>query len=159
MGSAPTGENRIRDELWLKNMRDIGIRIEFLHQKWPDLVKMARAGQLQMWQVGWNATSAGPFMELAYGPGAGETNLSFFRNDEYDDLFRRAQRTRSDAERAKLYARMMEIIAAFAPMGGGVYRVENTIAKPWVLGYRKDSFRAQPWRFVDIDVARMKAGL
>ena len=55
MGSAPTGENRIRDELWLKNMRDIGIRIEFLRQKWPDLLKMSRAGQLQMWQVGWTA--------------------------------------------------------------------------------------------------------
>jgi ABC-type transport system substrate-binding protein len=58
MGSAPTGENRIRDELWLKNMRDIGVKITFQHQKWPDLVKMARAGQLQMWQVGWVATSA-----------------------------------------------------------------------------------------------------
>ena len=159
MGSAPTGENRIRDELWLKNMREIGIRIEFLHQKWPDLVKMARAGQLQMWQVGWSATSAGSFMELAYGPSGGETNLSFFRNDEYDQLFRRARSTRSDAERAKLYARMTEIVAAYAPMGGGVYRIENTIAKPWVLGYRKDSFRTQSWRFVDIDVARMKAGL
>jgi len=68
MGSAPTGENRIRDELWLKNMRDIGIRIEYLHQKWPDLLKMSRAGQLQMWQVGWSATSADSFMELAYGP-------------------------------------------------------------------------------------------
>jgi oligopeptide transport system substrate-binding protein len=157
MGSAPTGENRIRDELWLKNMRDIGIRIEFMHQKWPDLVKMARVGQLQMWSVGWSATTAGSFMELAYGPSGGETNLSFFKNDEYDELFRRARASRSATERAKLYARMTEIVGAYAPMGGGVYRIENTIAKPWVLGYKKDSFRSQVWRYLDIDAARLKS--
>ena len=157
MGSAPTGENRIRDELWLKNMRDIGVKVEFQHQKWPDLVKMARSGQLQMWQVGWTATSADSFMELAYGPNGGQSNLSFFKNAEYDDLLRQSRRVRTEAERDKLYARMTEIVAAYAPMGGGIYRIENTIAKPWIVGYKKDSFRSQPWRFVDVDTARMKA--
>ena len=150
MGSAPTGENRIRDELWLKNMRDIGVRIEFQHQKWPDLLKMSRAGQLQMWQVGWTATSADSYMELAYGPNGGQSNLSFFKNAEYDALLKQSRGLRVDGERDKLYARMTEIIAAYAPMGGGIYRIENTIAKPWVVGYKKDSFRSQPWRFVDI---------
>jgi oligopeptide transport system substrate-binding protein len=157
MGSAPTGENRIRDELWLKNMRDIGIRIEFVTQKWPDLLKMARAGQLPMWQVGWTATSADSYMQLAYGPNGGESNLSFFRNAEYDDLFRQSRRARSDAERTRLYARMTDIVAAYAPMGGGVYRIESTVAQPWVQGYRKDSFRSQPWRFLDIDKAKLRA--
>ena len=159
MGSAPTGENRIRDELWLKNMRDIGIRIEYLHQKWPDLLKMSRAGQLQMWQVGWSATSADSFMELAYGPNGGESNLSFFKNAEYDDLFRQSRKAKTDAERDKLYARMTEIVAAYAPMGGGIYRIENTLAQPWVKGYKKDSFRTPPWRFVDIDRAGLKPGM
>jgi len=157
MGSAPTGENRIRDELWLKNMRDIGIRIDFVHQKWPDLLKMARAGQLQMWQVGWTATSADSFMELAFGPSGGEANFSFFRNAEYDDLFLRSRIVRTDAERDKLYARMTEIVAAYAPMGGGIYRIENTLARPWIQGYRKDSFRSQSWRYLDIDLARLAA--
>jgi ABC-type transport system substrate-binding protein len=157
MGSAPTGENRIRDELWLKNMRDIGVRITFQHQKWPDLVKMARAGQLPMWQVGWVATSADSYMELAYGPNGGQSNLSFFKNAEYDELLKQSRSVRTEAERDKLYARMTAIIAAYAPMGGGIYRIENTIAKPWIVGYKKDSFRSQPWRFVDVDTARTRA--
>ena len=82
----------------------------------------------------------------------------FDKNDEYDELFRRARRTGSEAERGKLYARMLEIVAAYAPMGGGIYRIENTIAKPWVAGYRKDSFRSQSWRFMDIALARRKSG-
>jgi ABC-type transport system substrate-binding protein len=35
----------------------VGIRIEFVTQKWPDLLKMARQGQLQMWQLSNRATS------------------------------------------------------------------------------------------------------
>ena len=50
---------------------------------------------------------------------------------------------------------MTDIIAAYAPMGGGIYRIENTVAKPWVKGYKKDSFRSQPWRYLDI----VKAGV
>lgn len=157
MGSAPTGENRIRDELWLKNMREIGVRIEFQQQKWPDLLKMARAGQLQMWSVGWTADSADSYMELGFSPSGGQTNLAFFKNDEYDDLFRKSRTLRLDGERDKLYARMTDILNAYAPLGGGIYRIESTIAKPWVQGYKKDSFRGPFWRYLDIDTARLKA--
>lgn len=158
MGSAPTGEDRIRDELWLKNMRDIGVRIEFQQQKWPDLLKMARAGQLQMWRVGWTADSADSYMELGYGPSGGQTNLAFFKNEEYDDLFRKSRALRLDGERDKLYGRMTEILNAYAPLGGGIYRIENTIAKPWVQGYKKDAFRGTFFRYLDIDTARLKSG-
>jgi len=37
---------------------------------------------------------------------------------------------KTDAERDMLYARMTEIVAAYAPMGGGIYRIENTLAQP-----------------------------
>ena len=158
MGSAPTGENRIRDELWLKSMRDIGVKIEFQQQKWPDLLKMARVGQLQMWQVGWTAPSADSYMELAFGPNGGQSNMSFFKNAEYDDLLRQSRRAKTEAERDKLYARMTGIVAAYAPMGGGIYRIENTIVKPWVQGYYKDAFRTQAWRYLDVDAARQKSG-
>jgi oligopeptide transport system substrate-binding protein len=158
MGSAPTSENRNRDELWLKNMRDIGIRIEFVRQKWPDLLKMARAGQLQMWQVGWAGQGADQYMQLCYGPSAGEANMARFQNAEYDNLYRQSRSVRTDAEREPLYARMSEIVAAYAPMGGGVYRMENTLLHPWIRGYYKDTFRSQLWRYLDIDIARQKSG-
>jgi len=37
-------------------MKDLGIRIDFVKQKFPDLLKMGRAGRLQMWPVGWITT-------------------------------------------------------------------------------------------------------
>jgi hypothetical protein len=53
---------------------------------------------------------------------------------------------------------MTEIVAAYAPMGGGIYRIENTLAQPWIKGYKKSSFRTLPWRFIDIDRAGVKSG-
>src|SRR6202022_3672416 len=46
--SAPSASSRPSDELWQRSMNAVGIRIEFLRQKFPDTIKMARAGQLQM---------------------------------------------------------------------------------------------------------------
>ena len=51
-GTHPSALERQYDELWKRSMTAIGIRIEFVTQKWPDLLKMARGGQLQMWQLG-----------------------------------------------------------------------------------------------------------
>ena len=52
--------------------------------------------------------------------------------------------------------RATDIIAAYAPIGGGIYRIENTIVHPWVQGYKKSSFSQQGWRYLDIDTAKMK---
>ena len=51
--STPNATDRASDELWKKSMDAIGIRMTFKKQKWPDLVKMAEAGKLQMWGLGW----------------------------------------------------------------------------------------------------------
>ncbi len=50
-GTSPSALERQYDELWQRNMTAIGIRIEMVTQRWPDLLKMARNGQLQMWQL------------------------------------------------------------------------------------------------------------
>jgi oligopeptide transport system substrate-binding protein len=158
IGSATSSEDRIRDELWQKSMRDIGLRVDFVKQKWPDLLKMARAGKLPMWQVGWNAQSSGPFLQLCYGPAGGETNLGHFRNEEYDALYRQSLRTPDAAEQARLAARMMAIVTAYAPLGAAVYRIENTLVQPWVQGYVKSTFSGQVWRFLDLDRTVRKTG-
>jgi ABC-type transport system substrate-binding protein len=160
MGSTPSGRDRERDELWTKSMAAVGIRVDFVKQKWPDLLKMGRAGQLQMWSVGWITTSGDgdAFMQLLYGPNSGQNNLSRFRNTEYDELYRASKRLPHGAERQKLYAKMDSIIAAYNPWELGVYRYENTLVRPWVLGYRKHIYDEHAWKYYDLDVARQKDG-
>jgi ABC-type transport system substrate-binding protein len=155
MGSTPSNRDRERDELWKRSMKDLGLRIGFVKQKFADLLKMGRAGQLQMWPVGW-ITSYGEgdaFMQLLYSGNIGQSNYARFRNDEYDDLYRRSKRIPDGPERTKLYARMAEIVAAYAPWDLGVYNYENTLVQPWVRGYLKHVYWEHPWKYHDLDVA------
>ncbi|MEP7181885.1 MAG: ABC transporter substrate-binding protein [Betaproteobacteria bacterium] len=160
MGSSPSGRDRERDELWVKNMREIGIRVDFVKQKWPDLLKMGRVGQLQMWQVGWITLygEGDAFMQLLYGPNIDKSNYARFRNAEYDVLYRRTRGLPDGAARNKLFARMAEIAAAYTPWDLGVYRVESTLVRPWVQGYSKHIYLEHPWKYLDVDLARRQAG-
>jgi len=156
MGSTPSNRDRERDELWKRSMKDLGIRIDFVKQKFADLLKMGRAGQLQMWPVGW-ITSYGEgdsFTQLLYSGNIGQSNYARFRNDEYDDLYRRSKRIPDSPERNKLYARMAEIVAAYAPWDLGVYNYENTLVQPWVRGYVKHVYWEHPWKYHDLDTAQ-----
>ena len=47
-------------------------------------------------------------------------------------------------------------MTAYAPFGAAVYRIENTLVRPWVRGYVKNVFRAQSWRYLDIDTERRR---
>ena len=160
MASTPTGRDRERDELWKKNMTALGIRIDFLKQKWPDLLRMGRAGQLQMWPVGWINTygEGDAFMQLLYSRNIGQSNYSRFALPEYDELYRKTKRLPDGPERNALYRKMAELVAAYNPWDLGVYRIENTVVRPWVLGYKKHVNLEHAWKYLDLDLARQKAG-
>jgi ABC-type transport system substrate-binding protein len=160
MGSTPTNRDRERDELWKRSMKDLGIRIDFVKQKFPDLLKMGRAGQLQTWPVGWITTygEGDAFMQLLYSGNIGQSNYARFRNDEYDELYRKSKRIPDGPERTALYARMARIVAAYAPWDLGVYTYENTLVRPWVRGYVKHQSFEHPWKYLDVDPAAQRAG-
>ena len=160
MASTPTGRDRERDELWKKNMTALGIRIDFLKQKWPDLLRMGRAGQLQMWPIGWINTygEGDAFMQLLYSGNIGQSNYSRFALPEYDELYRKTKRLPDGSERNALYRKMAELVAVYNPWDLGVYRIENTLVRPWVLGYKKHVNLEHEWKYLDIDQPRQKAG-
>lgn len=160
MGSGTTGRDRARDELWKKSMTRIGLRLDFLVQKWPDLLKMGRAGKLMMWPVGWitQYNDGDAFMQLLYSRNIGQSNYSRFALPEYDDLYRQTKRLPAGPERTALYRRMSELVNAYNPWDLGVWQVENTLVRPWVDGYKKHAFHEHAWKYYDVDVARQRAG-
>jgi len=151
-GTAPSALERQYDELWKRNMTAVGIRIEFVTQKWPDLLKMARLGQLQMWQLGNRATSTEGygFLGLLYGGNIGTQNYARFKHPDYDRLYEESKKLPDGAERARLMREMSEIVAAYAPWKINAYRYENVIVYPWVEGYKLNVFNLHPWQYLDI---------
>ncbi len=159
MGSSTSGRDRERDELWKKSMSSIGIRIEFIKQKWPDLLKMGRAGKLQMWPVGWITTygEGDAFMQLLYSRNIGQSNYARFVNAEYDELYRQSKRIPDGPERSAIYRKMAGIVAAYNPWDLGVYQYQNTLVRPWMQGYKKHVYYEHAWKYYDVDLARQQA--
>jgi oligopeptide transport system substrate-binding protein len=155
MASATSGREREFDELWQKSMQAIGVRLEFMKQKWPDLLKMGKAGQLQFWRIGWITTygEGDAFAQLLYGKNIGQTNYARFALPEYDELYRQSRRLPDGPERNRVYRKMSELVAAYDPWWLGVYTIENTLLQPWVLGYKKNAYWEHPWMYLDVDTA------
>ena len=160
LASPPSSSDRLYDELWQKSLAAVGLRIEFVKQKWPDLLKMGRAGKLQMWTLA--NTSSTPdgigFFDLLYGPNAGDQNLSRFRLPEFDALFARARLMPEGPERLKLFHRLSELVTAYGPWQLSVYRRETILVQPWLQGYKYNTFYVHPWQYYDIDLKRRAAG-
>ncbi|MGH8714691.1 MAG: ABC transporter substrate-binding protein [Casimicrobiaceae bacterium] len=160
LASPPSTSDRLYDELWQKSLKAVGLRIEFVKQKWPDLLKMGRAGKLQMWTLAnTSSTPAGiGFFQLLYGPNAGNENLARFRLPEFDALYARARLMPEGPERLEIFRRLSELVTAYAPWELSVYRRETVLVQPWLLGYKYNTFFVHPWQYYDIDLARRKAG-
>ena len=152
-GTSPSALERHYDELWKRNMTAIGVKIEFVTQKWPDLLKMARLGQLQMWQMGNRATTTEGygFLGLLYGGNAGLANLSRFKQADFDRLYEASLKLPDSPERAKLVREMSQIVANYAPWKINAYRYDNYVVYPWVTGYKYNAFLNHPWQFLDLE--------
>jgi len=155
LGTTPSALERQYSELWQRSMKAVGIKVDFVNQKWPDLLKMARAGQLQAW--GLANTSTTPegygFLALLYGGHAGLSNMSRFKLPEFDKLYERGLRLPEGPEKNKLQREMSALVAAYSPWMLNAYRYENVIVYPWVVGYKYNGFAPHPWQFFDIDLA------
>jgi oligopeptide transport system substrate-binding protein len=161
MGSSPSVLERQYDELWQRSLAAVGIKIEFVTQKWPDLLKMARAGQVQMWGLGNTSTTPEGygFLALLYGGHAGLSNLSRFKLPEFDRLYERGLRLPEGPEKNRLQREMSALVAAYSPWMLNAYRYENVVVYPWVVGYKYNGFNAHPWAYYDIDLAAKRAAV
>jgi len=157
----PDQASRQLNELWQKNMTAIGIRIRFKTAKWPENLKAARAGNLQMWGVGSTATSGDGQGMLAryYGKQAGQQNLSRFKRADFDALYDRLTALPDGPERQALFDRAKRLAVAWAPYKLHVHRYAADMMHPWVVGYRRPPFWNDWWHMVDVDpAARARAG-
>jgi len=158
MASPPSSTDRQYDELWLRSMKPVGVKVEFKKEKWPDLLKAARLGQQQMFQMGnINTTAEGfGFLGLLYGGHAGYSNLANFKLPEYDRLYLEARAMPNGPEREKVMQRMNELVSVYAPWHVTVFRYENVLVQPWITSYKYSGYTQHPWPYLDVDNAKRR---
>ena len=160
VATQPDQLSRQIDELWKKNMGAIGIQLKFFTGKWPEQLKAARAGKLQVWTLGSQAASSDGQDSLArlYGPQVGSQNLARFRNDKFDAIYRQIQVLPDGPEREALFLQAKRIAVAYMPYKYKLHPFSNDLVQPWLLGYRRTLFWQEWWHRVDIDDGLRPAG-
>jgi ABC-type transport system substrate-binding protein len=151
-------EYRQLADLWKKNLDAIGIRLTVRIGQWPELLKASRAGKLMMWTVGWSASSpdAEDFLGLGYGPNKGQANHARFDRPEFNQLYERLHAMPDGPERQALIDDAKRLLVAYMPYKVHVHRVFTDLTYPWVVGYHRNIFVRDFWRYVDVDTAELQ---
>ena len=139
---------------WKKNMDAVGIRMVFRTAKWPENLKASRAGKLMMWGVGWSGgPDGGDFLVLGHGPAKGQANHARFQLAEFDRLYDLQKRMPDGPERIAVMTSAKELMIAYMPYKVHVHRIWTDLAQPWVVGFHRNVFLREFWKFVDVDNA------
>jgi len=156
--SVTSTEARQADEFWKRSMDAIGIRLSFRKDKLAELRKLHRAGKIQLMSEGWNADypDGENFMQLLYGPNAGQENAARFKLPEFDRLYEETRNLPDSPERLAKFRRMTELVIAYAPWRLTHHLEEKDLVQPWVENYLKHSFQASSWIYADIDAKKRR---
>ncbi|MBK1689885.1 ABC transporter substrate-binding protein [Rubrivivax gelatinosus] len=149
----PDQVSRKLNELWKKNMDAVGLRIVFKAAKWPEQLKASRAGKLMLWGVAWSAElpDGDTFLALGYGPNKGQSNHPRFDLPAYNALYEKQARLPDGPERREAMDAAKKLLVAYAPYKPTVHRIWTDLAHPWVLGYSRNIFVREFWKYVDLD--------
>ncbi|HVZ46039.1 MAG TPA: ABC transporter substrate-binding protein [Ramlibacter sp.] len=152
-----SADYRELDEIFKKCMDAIGVKVVLKIGKWPDHLKNARAGKLQMWALGLSASTpdSGPSFAYGYGKSLGEDNLAWFKNAKFDELYEKQSLMPNGPERDALLREMVRILVAYMPYKYRTHRIGIDLTQPWVVGYMRHPFARDFWRFVDIDTSKL----
>jgi ABC-type transport system substrate-binding protein len=127
--------SRLLAEIWQRRMTDIGLRFTFAFMPFPELIRRALAGSLQMCAMSWNSGPDGDFyLSLAYGPNASQNNDSRFSLPAYDEVYLRQRGMPDGPERLAVMAEAQRMMLAYMPYVPHVHQVLNDVTRPWVRG-------------------------
>jgi ABC-type transport system substrate-binding protein len=148
-------------ELWQKSMKAINLKIVFKPAKWPENLKASRAGKLMMWGVAWGATTpdGDTFLALGYGPNKGAANHARFDFPEFNDLYIKQNKMPDGPARLAVMQAASKLMVAYVPYKISSHRIATDLLHPWVLGYRRNPFVREFYKYVDVDAEAQQRAL
>ncbi|QTN22941.1 bicyclomycin resistance protein [Rhizobacter sp. AJA081-3] len=151
----PDQSSRQLAELWEKGMKAVGLRIVFKVAKWPENLKASRTGKLMMWGVAWSATTpdGDTFLALAYGPNKGGANHARFDLPAFNTLYAQQSTLPDGPERARVMEEASKMMVAYVPYKLSTHRIVTDLMQPWVIGFRRNPFIREFYKFLDVDPA------
>ena len=144
--------SRELDDLFRRDMKALGIRVEFVVGKWPENLKAARAGKFQIWSVG--GVSADPdgmgSFQRYHSKQIGGQNMARYRNERIDAIYDRLSELPDGPERKALFTELKRLSIVHMPYKSHGHRMVTDLVQPWVIGYRRPLFWQDWWQYVDV---------
>ena len=149
-------EARELDDLWLKSLTRIGLRVETVTTKFADLLKAGRQCQPMMANAAWIADypDADNFMQLFSSANIGQSNYACYRSPEFDRMYLASQQLPDSAERNALYREMNRRLEADTVWKLGVSRLRTMLIQPTVKAYKKHPILHAEWAYIDVEPQR-----
>jgi ABC-type transport system substrate-binding protein len=140
-------------EVLTKNLGVLRIRNEMVVAQWPENLKGARAGKLQMWSLGLSAAAPDASATFARYDSRqiGGQNLARVRLPRMDALYDKLQTLPDGPERAAAFREAELLAVAYLPYKLTLNRLSIDMAQPQLVGYRRPVFWQDWWQYVDID--------
>ena len=159
IATQPDQLSRQLAELWQKSMKAVNLRVAFKAAKWPENLKASNAGKLMMWGVAWGAESpdGDTFLALGYGPNTGQSNRARFNLPAYNALYVQQSRMPDGPERDRVMAAANKLAVAYAPYKISGHRIVTDLMQPGVVGYRRNTFVREFWKYVDMAAPKKAA--
>ncbi|WAW09327.1 ABC transporter substrate-binding protein [Oxalobacter vibrioformis] len=148
-----SASSKIVSEIWKRGLDRIGVRVQFDVSNFADNVKDATECRLMMWGSAWHADypEGENFLQLLYGPNAGQGNHGCYQSAAYDALYKKAMALPSGPERHALYVAMNRQMEADTAWSLHVSRVRNWLVRPWVKGFKKHPILQSDWQYLDVE--------
>ena len=157
----PDQLSRAQSELVHKGLNEVGLRVVDKVAKWPENLKASQAGKLMMWGVGWGAETpdGDTFLAMGYGGNKGGANHARFDLPAYNALYLKQNHLPDGPERLHAMDAANKLLVAYMPYKVTSHRIATDLMHSWVIGYRRNPFVREFWKYIDVDAAAQQKAL
>ena len=147
------------DEFVVDCISQLGVKIKYNVNTWPQFLDRIKNKKGQMWGSAWGADypDAENFLQLLYGPNASPgDNSSNFQSQEYDRLYQQAREMEDSPKRTEIYKKMVEIAVRDCPWVFCVHRLGFYLQQGWLLNYKPHDLANNTYKYYRIDLELKK---
>ncbi len=151
--------DKSRLDWYRRQFAKLNVQLEIRVTDWNRFQEKIRAGNTQMFFLGWNADYPDPenFMFLLYGPQSrvktqGE-NAANYQNPQYDRLFEQMKNMENGAERQAIIDRMLAIARDDAPWVWGFHPKDFVLSQAWLRNVKPNNMARNGLKFWRIETA------
>jgi ABC-type transport system substrate-binding protein len=149
---------RDMEQLWLKSLARIGLRVKFEIVRSNEMAQMSLACRIPIWQYGWYADypDGDNFMQLFHSKNINESNAACYASPVFDKLYERSRALPDSPERNKLYVQMSRQLEADTVFVLQASPQRMVFVQPWLLGSKAHPIMNTIVPYLDIDLAKKR---